>query len=269
MDDKLTPKDLIEETQGEQMPEGISSETTAELAHNVTEAQPKAVATVTQDDEDTADMEDLIIPRAKLMQALSPEVGDGAAKAGDIINNLTQEILPETFIPLFHRKHWICFNPRNSKDPNFNPAYEPGALIYRTDNPMDEQLNQIRDLGVSDKQFGPNGERPRATVFHSFMSYFPGVDMPIIVSFCNTSLKAGKQLLSLMQFMPGSTLSKPYTWSYKLTSQSKETDGNKYYVLHVAKGAKVQGQDLEIARQWHDQFAPHKATIAQADVDAV
>ena len=42
------------------------------------------------------DREDLTIPRAKLIQALSPELTEGleGIKVGSIINSLTKEVLP-------------------------------------------------------------------------------------------------------------------------------------------------------------------------------
>ncbi|WP_348260365.1 hypothetical protein, partial [Salmonella enterica] len=58
--------------------------------------------------------EDLIIPRAKLIQALSPEITEGlGVRPGDIINSLTKEVLPDEFIPVFMFKNFIRFNPRS------------------------------------------------------------------------------------------------------------------------------------------------------------
>lgn len=247
---ELSPDQLIEQTGGE-----------------VVDNKNKSV-TVTQSYEADVDVNDLIIPRAKLLQALSPECSEGECKPGQIINSLTKEELPSEFIPIFYSKNWIKFNPRNTKDPSYNPAYEPGALIYRTDNPMDEKLNRKRSDGRSDRVFGPNGERPRATVFMNFFSYFKGVDMPVVVSFCNTSLKAGRELLSLSQFLPGLKGKEGekviYGWSYKLTTNQQETDGNKYFVYKIAKGTKTDKKDLDVVIDWYEQYKPKKHAI-QAD----
>src|SRR3990167_7619408 len=49
--------------------------------------------------------EDLIIPRAKLLQAMSPEMQEGGFTVGEIINSLTKEYLAEEFIPIFMFKN--------------------------------------------------------------------------------------------------------------------------------------------------------------------
>src|SRR3990167_1466987 len=67
--------------------------------------------------------EDLIIPRTKLLQALSPEVVDGDMKAGFIINSLTKEILPAEFIPVFVFKEYLRFNPTYATKPGYDSAF--------------------------------------------------------------------------------------------------------------------------------------------------
>jgi len=160
--------------------------------------------------------EDLIIPRAKLLQALSPEVVDGVKspdgkdlKIGMIINSLTKDVLPTEFIPVFKFTNWIRFNPRNDKDMNFNPAFEPGAIIWRSNDPADPKVQ-------AEGAFGPNGEPPLATKFINFFAYFPGMAMPIIVGFSKTSYKAGRQLLSLAKFTSGDMFSKKYKLGSKV-----------------------------------------------------
>ena len=192
--------------------------------------------------------DDLIIPRAKLLQSKSPEVEEpqceGKYKAGMIINSLTKDVLapPGLFIPVFWFPSWIKFNPRQKNDPLFDNAYEPGAIIWRTNDPNDPR--------TAEGEFGENGEKPTALKSYNFFSYFPGQDMPVIISFIKTSAKAGKKLLSLAMFSRGGM----YTRKYKLTSVLKETDGNKYYVLEVLAAGVSDKKELEIAESWHKDF---------------
>ena len=171
------------------------------------------------------DREDLIIPRAKLMQALSPELTEGleGIKVGSVINSLTKEVLPQEFIPIFMFKNYIRFNPRSKDDPNFDSEFDPGAVIWKSTDPLDPKVK-------AEAKFGPNGEKPVATTFINFFSYFPGVPMPIIVSFSKTSYKAGKNLLSLAKFCGGDMFSR----KYKLVSQMETNDIATYAVLKVA-----------------------------------
>ncbi len=199
--------------------------------------------------------EDLIIPRAKLLQSKSPEVEEpqykGKYKAGMVINSLTKDIVspPGIFIPIFWFPSWIKFNPRQKNDPAFDVAYEPGAIIWRT--------NDANDPRTAEGEFGPNGEKPTALKSYNFFSYFPGQDMPVIVSFMKTSARAGKQLLSLAMFSKGGM----FTRKYKLTSVLKETDGNKYFVLEVIAAGITEKKELEIAESWHKDFRAHTIQV--------
>ncbi len=187
--------------------------------------------------------EDLIIPRAKLIQALSPEVTEGLGlRPGAIINSLTKEVLPDEFIPVFMFKNYIRFNPRSKADPHFDPAFEPGAVIWKSTDPEDPKV-------VAEARFGPNGEKPIATTFLNFFSYFPGVAMPVIVSFSKTSYRAGRQLLSLAKFCGGDMFSR----KYRLTSLMESNDIATYAVLKVAPIGPSNTEEHRLCeRLWND-----------------
>lgn len=195
--------------------------------------------------EEETQKEDLIIPRAKLLQALSPEVVERPKdyQPGMIINSLTKTILPSEFIPIFKFTNWIRFNPRNPKDPAFNNQFEPGAIIWRSNDPYDMKV-------ISEGAFGANGERPLASKFINFFSYFPGLPMPIIVSFANTSFKAGKQLISLAKFSGGDMFSR----KYKLNSKQSKNALGTFFVLNVEPGEAVSGDDYKHAESLWEEF---------------
>jgi len=200
--------------------------------------------------ESGVDQQDLIIPRAKLIQALSPEMQEGlpGIKVGAIINSLTKEALPEEFIPIFSFKNYIRFNPRSKDDPNFDSDFEPGAIIWRSADPNDPQVQ-------AQTKFGPNGEKPVATTFLNFFSYFPGVPMPVIVSFAKTSYRTGKQLLSLCKFRGGDMFSR----KYRLTSQMETNDIGTYAVLRVAPVGDAAPEEFAVCeRLWKDFAAKAK-----------
>lgn len=210
--------------------------------------------------EERIDQEDLIIPRAKLIQALSPEMSEGIkdVKIGSIINSLTKDVLPEEFIPVFMFKNFIRFNPRKKDDPNFDKKYEPGAVIWKSTDPDDPKV-------IAETRFGANGEKPLATTFLNFFSYFPGCPMPIIVSFSKTSYKTGKQLLSLGKFCGGDMFSR----KYRLTSQMETNDVGTYAVLKVTPVGQVEPDEFKICeRLWNDFSAKAKdIQVHDDDVD--
>jgi len=198
------------------------------------------------------DQEDLIIPRAKLIQALSPELTEEleGIKVGVIINSLTKEILPQEFIPIFTFKNYIRFNPRSKDDPNFDSDYEPGAVIWKCVDPLDPRVKE-------QTKFGPNGEKPVAVTFINFFSYFPGVAMPVIVSFSKTSYKAGKNLLSLAKFCGGDMFAR----KYKLYSQMETNDVATYAVSKVKPVGAVSPEEFQLCERLWKEFSSKVESI--------
>ena len=205
--------------------------------------------------EEPSTKEDLIIPRAKLLQALSPEVIEKPKdyQPGLIINSLTKEVLPDVFIPVFKFTNWIKFNPRNTKDPNFNKDFEPGAIIWQTTDPTSPLTKEA--------EFGENGEKPTAIKFLNFFSYFPESPMPIIASFGKTSFKAGKTLLSLAQFGGGNMFSR----KYRLAAKQVTNDIGTFFVFSVSPAGIAEGEDYKAAESLYHQFRAKKVEVHQED----
>jgi hypothetical protein len=209
------------------------------------------------------DQEDLIIPRAKLIQALSPEMTDRELKKqfpgltiGSIINSLTSEPIGEEFVPIFMFKNYIRFNPRSKEDANFDSKFEPGAIIWRSNDPLDPRVQ-------AETKFGPNGEKPAATTFMNFFCYFPDSTTPIIVSFSKTSYGAGKKLLSLARFAGGDM----FSHKYRLTSDQETNDIATYAVLRVQAAGPVDTADYPICEQLWGDFAEKAKDIKVHDQD--
>jgi hypothetical protein len=233
---------------------------------NLTEKAPGALAATgapRRGFEEPTQQEDLVIPRAKLLQGLSPEVVEKAKapdgtvlESGMIINSLTKEILPSVFIPVFKFTNWIRFNPRNKKEEGFDPAYEPGAIIWRSVDPMDPRVQE-------EAKFGPNGEKPLATKFLNFFSLFPGVGMPIIVSFSKTSFNAGRRLLTMGQFSGKDMFAK----KYELAAKQEAGDAGVYFVLTVEAREDASEEEYGTAAQLWEQFHARAIQVHDAGGD--
>lgn len=195
--------------------------------------------------EDNIDNSDLIIPRAKKLEAMSPELQDEGLtlKAGQIINSVTKEVLPEEFIPVFFNKTWIKFDPK-TRD-----------MVYRTNDPDDSRL-------VEDSKWHGD-EPPQATAFLNFFSFFPGVSMPIIVSFCNTSYKTGKQLLSLARFSGGDMFGR----KYKLTTKKTQNDKGTFYVLDVKLAGTPTAEELSFCETLYQNFRGKDIQVHEETVE--
>lgn len=207
--------------------------------------------------EEQTEKEDLILPRAILLQALSPQINEvDGLKAGMVINNITNEPLPEKFIPIFKYTEFLKFNPRDTKSEQYDPAYDPGALIWRTNDPTDPRTQECR--------FAEDGSKPTALKVMNFLCYFPGVSMPIVLGFSKTSYKAGKKLISLAQFTGGDMFSKIY--ALKIKQADKE--GIKYHVLDVDLVGKANKEDFAVAEAWYEQFRGKDIKTYEEEVKA-
>ena len=87
------------------------------MSNEVTKATQTSVAEVNTntpmgfEDEDAGDV---IIPRVKVIQTLSPERKDKIAEEGDIINSLTKEKLNgRVFIPVFKFNNNVWWKDRS------------------------------------------------------------------------------------------------------------------------------------------------------------
>jgi len=203
---------------------------------------------------DADDANDLIMPKAKLVQPTSEENKLGLT--GKLINSLTKEELGHEFIPIHKmQKEWIRNNPRRTDDPNFNDKFKPGETIWRSFDKNDPRV-------VKESQFGPNKSAPLATAFLRFLSYFPGLPMPLILSFSKTSYGSGQQLLSMTAFKGGDKWDHKYT----LSINEKSNGPNTYYVLNVKSGPPSDQDERDLCAQWKQQYAP-KAIVTEPEPD--
>jgi hypothetical protein len=221
--------------------------------------------------EEGANREDMIIPRAKILQPTSPEITgtdrNTSFHTGEIINSLTKDILPETFIPIFKFTHWVRFNARKRDEKGWNPDYGPGKMIWKTNDPDDPRVETEGQWGRFEDNIWVvdpvNGGPPLATKFMNFFSMFPGCPMPVIVSFCKTSYPAGKTLLSLCAFSGGDIFKR----KYKLKTIMKENDQGTFFVYHVEPDGMASEQEFKQSEQWYEQFSGVKDNIVVHDTD--
>lgn len=206
--------------------------------------------------EEPSDMEDLEIPRANLVQYTSSAAQapkEERIEPGTIINSITKEPLENIFIPIFKFTNFIQWNPRKKDDPNFDSAYEPGEIVFSTNDNRDPRV-------VDGAKFGPNGEPPKVTKYMNFLCYFVGHRYPLVLSFSKTSFKAGKTLNSLTQFAGGDMFSN----KYRLMVKPDERSGTKFFVLEVVPSGKATADEFRVAEKWYEEFRG-KAIKVHAD----
>jgi len=204
--------------------------------------------------ENSTDRSDLIIPRAKKIEAMSPEMSDpellkAGIHPGVIINSITKEILPEKFIPISYFKQWIRFNANKEGDRGWVSGYGPRDIVYNT-----QDKNDIR---LSTDAVWDGDLPPVTTTFLCFLVLFEGQDIPVVLSFGGTNFKTGKTLLSLATFKGGDLFSN----KYKLTTKKKTNEMGSWYVFDVAYAGKAEGDEYQKAEMLYTSFKPEAAKI--------
>ncbi len=205
---------------------------------------------------DDDDPSDIIIPMAKLIHPLSPEISDGlpGIKPGSIINNITKSVLPEEFIPIFRFKTFLKFNPRDRKDDLFDENFQPGALIWRITDPSDPRVEECK--------FGEDGSKPTALSVLNFFSFFNGEDMPVVIPFMRTSYKAGKQLLSVAKMQRCDMFKK----KYRLYSQKESNEKGEYFVLKFSIVGDATPGEYELCESLWKDFSKKEFKVHESDV---
>ncbi len=172
--------------------------------------------------EGNIDAKDIIMPLGVLIQGNATEREKyPEALPGQIINNITQQPLGDRFIPLMTTKQWIRFNPRDPKHPDFDNAFEPGEVIWKSSDPNDPRVIDEGEWRGSKEEPEP----PLATAMIKIVAYFPGFSLPVMLSFSKTGYKSGKSLLTSILAM-----SDQGEQVYRLTSVKKTGNGNTWYI---------------------------------------
>lgn len=198
---------------------------------------------------------EITMPRARAIQYVSAEAklpeGERIAP-GKFINSLTKEELPKAFIPILKFTTFIQWNPRKTSDANFDKNYQPGELIFQTNEVKDQRVQ----AGI---KFGPNGEAPKVTRYMNFLCYFEGNNLPVILSFAKTSMKAGEALNSLLVSKGGNV------WNYKFQVSVVPKSGveGEYFVLDIKPAGMATEEERVIGKLWFDMFNKKNIKVDQ------
>ena len=231
---------------------------------------------------DAFDSEDLIVPYAKLMQALSPEVKDREKpeiKDGDIINSLTSfnygtEIL---FIPLSFQKRRILWITRdngggmacqsfNGKNPNTTKYSDKCAFCPMKDwgsNEMKEK--SIKELGFDEKDIS----KPLCAMYYTFPSIVLNMESKenqlIAITLGKTSFKSGKQFINLARSRGGDI----FSHAYKLKSVQEKNEKGDFNILSVyPSGEELNEKELAELETIYDFVVSSDINIHMEDENA-
>lgn len=197
------------------------------------------------EDEDAGDM---IIPRVKVVQTLSPERKDKQANEGDIINSLTKERLNgKTFIPVFKFNNNIYWKDR---------ADGGGIQCIARDGKIGEKSDGSQVMCASCKLCEFNNTKqgkealPKCTKYINFFGFFAGERMPIILSFAKTNYNEGKKLYSLAKV----TMQNMWNYGYVLNEKLMAKNNNEWYIVTVTPAGATSEEDRAFALELYKSF---------------
>ena len=184
-----------------------------------------------QDFEDM-DAEDILTPRVKIAQALSPEVMDGIVSSGDIFVTSTSEVIiprgaKKTCVPLAWWKEYIEWNPDRSDKKN--------RIISKSTDVNGELANRCRRR---EKVINSDGKEVAAVQdTYNVMLLFPEISWSemYMMSFSRTSHKVWKRMINLAKSLkhdPDGQGRRPcplFGAGYELFTQLEEGDGNRWF----------------------------------------
>lgn len=183
--------------------------------------------------------EDMIIPRVKVIQTLSPERKDKLAVEGDIINSLTKEKLNgKMFIPVFKFNNNIWWRDRSDGGGIKCIAREAKYGI------MSDGTNLVC---ASCKRYEFDNTKqgkealPTCTKYINFFGFFAGERMPIILSFSKTSYNEGKKLYSLAKV----TMQNMWNYGYTLNEKLQAKSGNEWFICVPSAAGPTEEEDRE------------------------
>lgn len=207
------------------------------------------------EDEDAGDM---IIPRIKVIQTLSPERKDKVADEGDIINSLTKERLNgKTFIPVFKFNNNIDWRDRSDGG---------GILCIARDGRIGEKSDGTQLMCASCKRCEFDNTKqgkealPKCTKYINFFGFFAGERMPIILSFAKTNYNEGKKLYSLAKV----TMQNMWNYGYVLNEKLMAKNGNEWYIVVTTPAGATSDEDRAYALEMYKAF---RGTIQTMNYD--
>jgi len=203
---------------------------------------------------DNFDVSELIVPRLRLLQALSESVSEGTGKAGEFQDSLSSELLGEEVeVVLLGMKNGAVY-------------FETGeGLKCRS---VDGRVSVNGDLceqcpfGEYHGKFHEDGTPPKCASSKEFMSVTKGTiegkeQRPLVISFMKTSYKEGKKLAS-MAYLAGGNI---FNRSYKLASVKDKNDKGAFYIMKTSVGQALNQSELAEATRWYNILSTSKVRV--------
>ena len=185
--------------------------------------------------------DDLILPRVKVIQTLSPERKDKLAEEGDIINSLTKAKLNEkVFIPVFKFNNNVLWKDRS--EGGGIACMAPDAKVGTASDGATLMCAQCKKCEFDNSKQGKDA-LPTCTKYINFFGFFEGERMPIILSFSKTCYNEGKKLYSLAKV----TMQNMWNYGYIISSKLMAKGNNEWFIPVMTPAGATSDEDRTFA----------------------
>jgi len=198
------------------------------------------------------DVTDLVIPRIKLIQAISPELETfDTAKAGSFWHTIATQNMGNELVavPIVIKKSYILWAPRNDDRgilaramdavhwdlPNteftVKPKGSPQPVTYNTKGSVAESGLDLFGSGIP----GDPQSRPAASLTYNMLWFFPEYPhlSPSVIINTRSSIRPMQQLLSRIDSKPAAHFTQLYTIG---TVQEKGAEGPYFNYTYTSSG---------------------------------
>jgi hypothetical protein len=235
------------------------------------------------------DSTDFIIPRVKLLQAISPEVTENdGAKAGEFWHTIVAQSLGKELrgIPILVRKSFVLWSPRNddrgilarandglhwdNADMEFTvkPKGSPNPVTYKLGKTVHDKIDgrpALSEFGSSIP--GDANSPPAAALTYQMLWFFPDhPDLsPAIIINTRSSVKPAKALISRIDLMPVDS----YGQVYKIGISQEQGDEGPYFNYKYAADGYAEQVEYERCKALYESFSTTswRANDESEDVD--
>jgi len=197
----------------------------------------------------TSDSEDIIIPKAMLMQAMSEFVSEGQAKVGDFVDSTNvDDVLAaqgETFEAIFFKleKRIMVFeDDKYAFMEDYKTGYEREILTANKVVQRRSPLMTFYFLRPSDIAAG--------TAF------------PYALSFKSTSLRSGKMLVTMFKRLEATNL-RSANKVFTVGTKKEKNDKGTWFVPTTAIGRDTTQEELNTAYQWFKTLESKNVQVAE------
>ena len=196
---------------------------------------------------------DIKLSQIYLTQQMSDASTDGTARPGDFVDSVTGENYGKEVNLIVLKKYmeWVAFKPKNSED----------TLIWGEGETMKRSVNgkTWMDGSEIDPYIAWKYEQ-----YKYYVLVQGKVSLPCVLSFKNTSKKAGKDLANLLFRFTNVAKEPIYARSYKLSSDSVKGDKGTFFTMKatVNQGF-ISEEEAKVAKDFRSFIEANTHTVEE------